>query len=681
MPTSEKITIRHLSRKAIIYVRQSSPNQVLTHQESSRLQYALRQRALNLGWRTDDIEVLDGDSGRTAAIPQSRDTFKELAAKVALGQVGIIFSTEVTRLSRNCSDWYPLLDVCGYQACLIADGDGIYDPGTINDRLLLGLKGTLSEMELHLIRTRMRTALLNKAERGELALQLPIGLVRDQLGRVEKNPNREVQQRIQLVFETFLEQRTASKVLKYLNQQNLSLPRRDRFGDLSWLPPSINAIIAILKNPAYAGAFVYGRTATAPRTPSAPRQTVKRLPIEEWKIRLNDKYPPYISWKNFEKIQAMLRDNHAEYERKKTRGVPRAGQSLLQGILYCGACGHKMLVEYRHGIQYLCAYIQLKHGGSRCQIMAANSIDHAVVEAFFQAISPVEVDLYSAALARHQQDEERARLACEQQLQRLRYEAEIARRQFNRVDPDNRLVASELEARWEAALRELKQAETLAEPASQEHISSFSLSPELRAALTSIGESLPRIWEQDLLSFEQKKALLRSLIEKVVLHRSAPDRAQIRIVWIGGETTTLAAPLLVNNFASLSTAGEMEKLIVKLATDGVCDEEIAEQLTEQGHRSPRQRIVLPSTVKTIRLKNGILQRKQSHPREIEGFLTVPQLAEALKVSVQYIYDRIHNGTIEIAKDTATGLYLFPNQPTTIKQFKQLIAGRFQNLRF
>jgi DNA invertase Pin-like site-specific DNA recombinase len=682
MTTSEKITTQHLSRTAIIYVRQSSPHQVLTHQESRRLQYDLRKRALSLGWREEDIEVLDGDLGLTAAIPHFRDAFNQLAAKVMIGQVGIILSTEVTRLSRNCTDWYPLLDVCGYKGCLIADGDGIYDPATINDRLLLGLKGTLSEMELHLIRTRMRAALLNKAQRGDLALQLPIGLVRDQLGRVQKHPDREVQQRIELVFQTFLERRTANKVLRYFDQQQLALPRRDRFGDLIWQPPSINAIIAILKNPAYAGAFVYGKTATSPRTPSAPRPVTKRLPIEEWKIRINDKYPAYISWEIFEKIQAMLRDNHAEYEQNKTRGVPRAGQSLLHGLLYCGSCGHKMMVEYKHGIQYLCDYIRRKHGGARCQLIPADSIDGAVVEAFFQAISPVELDALSSAVACYQHSQEKARQAQQQQIERLRYQAEIARRQFNRVDPDNRLVASELEARWEAALRELKQAETQAAQAAQNSLAPFTLSAELKAAFTSIGQTLPRLWKQDLLSQQQKKALLRCLIEKVVLHRIRPDLAQTRIVWIGGETTTLEVSLRVGRLAALSTADEMEKLIVKLASEGIDDEEIAKQLTALGHRSPKQQYVLPYTVKAIRLKRGITKEHgQSHPRKIDGRLTVSQLAETLKIPTHYIYDRIHNGTIEIAKDEATGLYLFPDQPTTIKQFKQLIAGRFQNLRF
>src|SRR6266566_8559516 len=260
MSTSELITSYHLQKKAVIYIRQSTLHQVINNQESLRLQYALRQRAESLGWRSDEIEVIDADLGVSGAFAKPRTGFQELVTKVTLGQVGIILSSEVTRLSRNCSDWYPLLDVCGYRGCLIADQDGIYDPGTTNGRLLLGLKGQLSELELHTIRARMTAGLLNKAERGALALQLPVGLVRDVTGTVRKDPHREVQDRLDLVFTTFLRVKSASKVLQFFNAHDLRLPRRDRFGDIIWKKPTVAAILQILKNPAYAGAFVYGKT-------------------------------------------------------------------------------------------------------------------------------------------------------------------------------------------------------------------------------------------------------------------------------------------------------------------------------------------------------------------------------------------------------------------------------------
>jgi DNA invertase Pin-like site-specific DNA recombinase len=347
MTTFELITAQHRARKAVIYIRQSSPHQPIDNQESLRLQYALRHRALELGWEASNIEIIDCDLGTTGASTEHREGFKELLMQVTLGEVGMILSFDVTRLSRNCSDWYPLLDVCGYRGCLIADRESVYDPASANGRLLLGLKGQLSELELHTIRTRLTAGLLNKAERGELALTLPIGLVRDPGGLVHKHPDQEVQSRLMLVFETFLQQRSASKVLRVFNEQALRLPRKDRFGDIIWRKPTVPAILSILKHPAYAGAFTYGRCRTVRTGPGPHQARQKRLPIEEWRIRVNDKYPAYISWETYEQIQAMLKDNHAEYDRNKTRGIPRPGSALLHGVVYCGECGHKMVVQYK----------------------------------------------------------------------------------------------------------------------------------------------------------------------------------------------------------------------------------------------------------------------------------------------------------------------------------------------
>lgn len=682
MNKSELVTTQHLTRKAIIYIRQSTPHQVLTNQESLQLQYALQKRAIQLGWRAEDIEIIDADLGLTAAAAQHREGFKDLVTRVTLGQVGIILSYEVQRLSRNQSDWYPLLDICGFKGCLIADRDGVYDPATANGRLLLGLKGTISEAELFTIRARMTAGLLNKAERGDLALRLPAGLIRDEMGKVHKDPDREVQHRIDLIFKTFLQLRTASKVLRFFNDHELKIPRRDRFGDLEWKKPTISAILSILKNPAYAGAFVYGRSRWLRTTSSPLANSVKRLPIEEWKIRVNDKYPAYVEWESFVKIQEMLKENYAEYDRNKTRGVPRPGKALLHGLVHCGECGHKMVVQYKHLTRYICNYLRQQYHVPVCQFIPTDGVDAAVVEAFFQALSPVELDIYTRAVAAQKQSDEKVDRARQQQLERLRYQAALAQRQFTRVDPDNRLVAAELEARWESALRDLRQAE---EATTQERhcpVIAFALTAELKTAFTAIGEKLPQIWDKEILSHQQKKALLRCLIDKVVVHRAARDRLQTRIVWKGGETTTLQIPIPVGSFAELSQAKEMEQLVLKLSAEGKSDQAIAEYLTSVGHRSPLHQYVLPSTVKNIRLNHRLfLKRSQSHPRRIAGHLTVPQLARALDLSKHWIYDRIHNGCIEVGKDTATGLYLFPDQPTTLKMFKELKAGRVLRLQF
>jgi DNA invertase Pin-like site-specific DNA recombinase/predicted DNA-binding protein YlxM (UPF0122 family) len=681
MSTSELVTHLHLARQAIIYIRQSTPHQVLSNQESLRLQYALQQRALELGWRADDIEIIDVDLGLTGASAQHREGFQELVSRVALEQVGIILSSEVTRLSRNCSDWYPLLDICGYKNCLIADRDGIYDPASPNGRLLLGLKGQLSELELHTIRARMTAGLLNKAKRGELALQLPVGLVRDETGKVVKDPHREVQDRLDLIFSTFLRLKSASKVLRFLNDQRLLIPRRDRFGDLAWKKPTVAAILATLKNPAYAGAFVYGRTRTT--RDASGKASLKSLPIDQWRILVKDKYPAYISWEMFEQIQAMLQDNYAEYDRNKSRGVPRPGAAMLHGLIYCGECGHKMVVQYKGGTRYLCNYLRQQYLVPVCQNIPGDPIDARVVEAFFQALSSIELDAYTRAIAAQKETDEKVEHARRQQLERLRYQAALAERQYNHVDPDNRLVAAELETRWEAALRALKQAEETYALEQQNREPPFALPTELREAFTAVGRKLPQVWDQPVLTRPHKKALLRCLIDKVVIHRLVPDRVQTRIVWRGGDTTTLEIPVPVGSFADLSTAAEMEQIILNLSRQGQSDEDIAAHLTALGHRSPMNpQRVLPNTVKIIRLKHDIFQkRSQSHPRHIKGYLTVPQIAKALDISRSWVYDRIHNGRIQIVKDAATGLYLFPDQPTTLEGFKKLKAGRLHSLRF
>jgi DNA invertase Pin-like site-specific DNA recombinase len=682
MSRSELVSSAHLQRKALIYIRQSTPHQVLSNQESLRLQYALQQRAVDLGWRQEDIEVIDADLGMTGASASHRLGFQGLVARVTLGQVGIILSVDVTRLSRNCSDWYPLLDVCGYRGCLIADRDGIYDPGSANGRLLLGLKGQLSELELHTIKARMTAGLLNKAQRGELALSLPIGLVRNAIGKVHKDPNREVQDRLALIFTTFLQARSASKVLQFLNTHDLCLPRRDRFGDVVWKKPTVAAILQILKNPAYAGAFVYGKTRSVRKDPTSPHTQEVRLPMDQWKIRINDIYPAYITWDTFEQIQQMLVENYAAYDRNKSRGVPRDGAALLHGMVYCGECGHKMVVQYKNGTRYLCNYLRQQYHVPVCQYIHADPVDEKIVEAFFQALSPVELDVYSAAVATQQATAQNVTHAHHQHLERLRYEATLAGRQFNHVDPDNRLVAAELEKRWEGALADLKQAEETEATRIISPPSLLALSSELQTAFRAIGQHLPALWQQGLVSQRHKKALLRALIDKVVVHRFARDQMQARIVWKGGETTTFVIPVPIGTFKDLAGAEDMERLILERSAAGILDEEIAQELTDLGYRSPMGLVVLPSTVKGIRLKQGIFhKRSQSHPRRIKGMLTISQIATALDIDPHWIYDRIHNGTIQVDKDPTTRLFLFPDSPTTLEQFRQLRSGTFQHLRF
>jgi DNA invertase Pin-like site-specific DNA recombinase len=682
MSMSETIPPAHLLRLAVVYVRQSSPHQVLTNRESLKLQYDLQDKAGAAGWSAKQIRIIDTDLGRTGRTTAGRPGFQELVTLVNQELVGIIFAYDVTRLARNCTDWYQLLDLCSWRHCLVGDQDGIYDPATPNGRLILGLKGLISELELHTIRARLTGGLLKKAQRGELALQLPIGLVRDVLGRVSKHPNQEVQDRLELVFTTFLQVKAACRVVRYFNDHDLLLPRRDRFGDLIWRKPTTPAVLSTLKNPAYAGAFVYGRTRTVPKADASGERTQKPLPIQEWKIRIPDKYPAYISWATFETIQDMIRDNHSEYDRNKTRGVPRPGKALLHGIISCGECGHKMVVQYKKGTRYLCNYLRQQYQVPVCQNLPGDPIDDHVVDAFFDVLSPAELDLYSKAVQALRQDDEQLRQAQQQQLERLRYQARLAERQFNQADPDNRLVSAELERRWEAALRALQEAEEKIQHEQQQPRLPEALSREEREAFLQAGKAIPQLWRQGRLSQQQKKSFLRCLIDKVVVHRSAPDAIRVRIVWRGGAATIKDIPVTVGALAKLSDGEEMEQEILELAKEGKDDEEIATLLSEKGYRSPKHDAVLPSTVRTIRLKQRLFRkRSQSHPRHIPGYLTVPQVAQSLGITPHWVYDRIHNGTIEVARDPETNLYMFPDKPNTIALFKLLRTGKIQNLRF
>jgi len=683
MTTSELITASHLSRKALIYIRQSSPNQAISNQESLRMQYALQQHAIELGWPEAAIQIIDSDLGTTAASAEHREGFKETLAQVTLGQVGLILSFDVTRLSRNCSDWYPLLDLCGYRDCLIADRDGVYDPGSPNGRLLLGLKGQISELELHTIKARMTAGILNKAKRGELALTLPAGFIRDAGGSVHKDPNTEVQSRLSLIFDTFLRLRAASQVLRAFNREQLTLPRRDRFGDVVWRKPTVSAILSILKHPAYAGAFTYGRTRTIRTGPGPHQARQKLMSQEDWKICVKDKYPAYISWETYEQIQTMLKENYAEYNRNQTRGVPRPGKALLHGMVYCGECAHKMVVQYKTGTRYLCNYLRQQYGVAVCQYIPADPIDDAVVDAFFKALSPVELDAYRQVMQARRQSDEALDLAQRQQLERLAYQVDLAQRQFNQVDPANRLVAAELERRFENALRELRAAQETYDNARSQPLAAAPVSAQLRSAFEAIGQQLPEIWKQDLLSQSQKKGLLRCLIDKVIIHRSQRDTVQTRIVWKGGVVSAMELPIAVGSWSELSKSSELEQHILEMHHQGLDDETIAQRLTAQGYRSPLDPgRLLPSTVKGIRLKHRVfVTRSQSHPRRIAGYLTIPQAAAALGISPHWFYDRIKKGMIVINRDQSTGLYLFPDTSQTLDQFRALQAGNLQQLSF
>ncbi|MCP4945029.1 MAG: recombinase family protein [Planctomycetaceae bacterium] len=669
MNSSDLVQPHHLKRRAVIYVRQSTPHQVANHQESLRLQYAMQTRAMDLGWHESNIEVIDADLGMTASDINSREGFQHLAARIALNEIGVVVAYDATRLARNCTHWYQLLDLCGGADCLITDRDGVYDAGNVNGRLLLGLKGQISEMELHTLKARLAAGLLNKAQRGELALLLPCGLERLATDEVVKCTDVSVQRVVSLVFKTVMRTRSATGTARFFVQEEIRLPIRDRFGDIQWRRATPEAVLRTVKNPAYAGAFVYGRTKTT-RLESGKKE-IKQLPIEQWRVCVKDVYPAYVSWDSYLQIQEMLSDN--SYRKSGARGAPQDGKALLQGIVYCGCCGHTIGSRERGELVYWCRALATNHGEPLCQNISSDTIDKHVLGQFFLALSAAEIDLSVASLDEVDGRRRQLVVAREDEVARCEHREQLARRQFNLADPENRLVASELERHWELALQEAEAARQRLEE--QLRTLTWSIPPDTRDALKDIGSALPSLWEQGMLTTVQMKSLVRTLIEKVVLKRVDEATVHVRIVWRSGETTS-SNVLCLKKYGRLDdmpNASSMKSRIVEMAREGKNDQEIAKQLTEQGYRGPQTPTVTIALVQRIRLANGIRQRSCAPHRE--GFWTVSELARELNMKRQWIYNQIAAGRLTPTKTPEFTIHLFPKCLETLDLVKQLAVDK------
>jgi DNA invertase Pin-like site-specific DNA recombinase len=678
--THAQVLPHHLTRKAVIYIRQSTGHQVLTNQESQKMQLAMKEHAVRLGFPENLIEIVEVDTGTSAQSTAGRRGYKNLLSELALGEIGVILSYESTRLSRNCSDWYPLLDLCALHHCLIADRDGVYDPSTPNGRLFLGMKGMISEIELHTLRGRLNAGIENKARRGELYIPLPAGFVRLENDKVVKDPDLQVQEVIALVFKTFLEQRSARKVANYFRRHGLLLPRQPLYEERTvFRPTSVGAITAILRNPAYAGAFVYGRTKTTRSSdPQRARWVTKRCPRDKWRVLLKDRWPGYIDWDTFERIQAMLSDNYADYNKKHSRGIPRDGLALLAGLVYCGRCGHKMSVRYPREIRYECDFQRVSSShDKRCQSLVTGPIDRYVQESFFSALTPVELDLYEEAQRRVMAQSDEVRSAQERHLQRLRYEVNLARRQYDRTDPEHRLVAFELERRWEAALSELQQAEQRYAKDQQQLQGQAArrIPVELRTAFASVRQALPGLWPK--MSREARKSLLRCLVDKVVLTRLPErERLKVRIVWRGGAYSETELMIGVSRLEDLSDYEGLKARILALAAEGKPDAEIAALLTAEGFHSAQRTYLTESAVTLTRQK---ALGPAGPRRPLSGKLSVSRAAALVGVSSSWLYSRIRRRVITMPRDDEFGIYLFSNDPETLTQLGRLRDGLIHNL--
>jgi excisionase family DNA binding protein len=647
MSDLDKITEQHRRLRAIVYVRQSSPGQVRNNHESRVLQYALRDRAIELGWLAESVSVVDEDLARSASSTNGRLGFKDLVAEVGLGRVGLILGIEVSRLVRNNADWYQLLDLCTMTGTLVADSDGIYCPGNFNDRMLLGLKGTLAEAELHLIRARLDGGLRNKAARGELELSLPVGLDRDEDGRIALAADEQVRHAIGRVFELWRRLGSARQVVVCLRDEGQRLPRRT-VGQrrVRWMPASYGAVHAFLTNPAYAGAFVFGRTQQKRELDGqgrVRRRTVE-LPIEAWSVCLPEHHPGYVSWQEYLATRERLRQNMRP--RGEGGGAAREGLALLQGILRCGRCGRRMQVAYsgREGQspRYACVRAHHHHGVDHpCQSLGGQRLDNAVAAAFLEAVSPAGVRACTEAVGElERQHEERLggqRLAVE----RAEFEAGRAQRQFDACEPENRLVARTLEAAWEQALARLEaERRKLAELEARRP---EPLTQDERQVLARLARDLPRLWNAPTTTPRDRKELLRTLVSEVVVTiKQEPRRGEVEVIWEGGARTELQVPLIRRGAERNRTNEDTVELIRRLAAH-TADYQIAAILNKQGRRTGTGLPFNQSRVKYVRQQHGIPAAPPPDPDG--GLLTIEQAAEQLGVSNATVYRWLRAGLL------------------------------------
>ncbi len=671
MSDRTKIQVGHLERTAYVYVRQSTPHQLEQNRESTQRQYALVERAGALGWRAERIQVIDEDLGLSGAGSAERAGFARLAAEVALGRVGIVLGLEASRLARNNADWYRLLDLCAMTDTLIGDSDGLYHPAQFNDRLLLGLKGTMSEAELHIIRARLDGGIRNKAARGELRRALPVGLVWGEAdGEVRFHSDAAVCAAVRAVFERFAELGSARRVWLWFRSEGLSFPLQSHtLAEIRWVEPTYTAIHNILTHPAYAGAYAYGRSRHERYVDASGqiRKRVRRLPRAQWAVLIRDHHPGFIDWATYEAIQERLATNTHPLPHT-AGGAAREGAALLQGLAVCGHCGRRLHTHYRgrHGTPgYHCAGKTVVNGrGLYCLSVGGVQIDAAVAGAFLQALAPAAVQAMVRAAEQIENDRDAALGQWRLALERARYAAQCAERRYRAVDPENRLVARGLEAEWERSLGALAAAE--AELAHRSAQQPRTLSPQERQRLEALGTDLEQVWNAPTTTDRDRKGLLRSLLEEVVVAVNREQAsARLTLRWRGGAITTLEIPLPRSHPPALRTDEDTIDLVRRLAVH-YPDAIVAGVLNRQGRRTVRGERFTASQVGNLRRYWKIPRFQPPATAPAEPALTIQDAAQILEVAPSTLHRWLNDGFIAGEQDT-------PGAPWRIRLTEELKA--------
>jgi DNA invertase Pin-like site-specific DNA recombinase len=647
---SAKITDQHRQRMAYVYLRQSTMGQVRHHQESTERQYAFQDKAQSLGWLPAKIRVLDRDLGMSGTQTKKRTDFRTLVADVSLGQVGAVFALEASRLARSNTDWYRLIELCSLTGTLIVDEDGCYDPADFNDGLLLGLKATMSQAELHFIRARLQGGKLNKAQKGELRFPLPVGLDYDDLHHILLDADAEVRGAVQILFTTFRELGTAYAVVQRFAEQRLLFPKRAYggawAGKLVWGRLTEGRVRGVLKNPAYAGVYAFGRYRCIKEVlaDGEIRARVKEMPRSSWLVCIQDHHPGYISFEEYLQNLDTLERNRTNTDDRLLGGPAREGLALLQGVLVCGVCGRRLTVRYtgNGGIYpvYECNW-RKREGLSRkaCMSVRCDLADHALGNRTLEILNTDQINLALETLQELEQRDEALSGQWRMRLERAEYEAQLAQRCYEQVDPANRLVAASLEKRWNDAL--LRWEEVRQQLAAFQRNQSRAVTAEQRAEILALAEDFPRLWQAPTTSARDKKRMLRLLIKDVTVEKLIETKQLVlHVRWQGGACEDLRVDLPLPIADRLRCSPELAEKVRELAAH-LFDDEIAVELNRAGYRSAKSGEFKASGVRWIRHRHRI----PSPPRHQPGELMVQQLADRFGVSCGVVYYWIETGVV------------------------------------
>jgi DNA invertase Pin-like site-specific DNA recombinase len=637
--SAHKIFPRHLDRLAVVYIRQSTQHQVDNNRESTELQYQLRRRAVGLGWADERVVIIDDDQGISGQSVENRPGFQRLLAEVSLGHIGIVFGREMSRLARSCKDWHHLLELCGIFQVLIADADGVYDPTDPNDRMLLGLRGMMSEAELHVLRSRLHQGKLNKARRGELFSCVPIGYVRSPEGGIALDPDEQVRSVVSLVFQKYTELGSLPKTHRFLIAHDIRLGLRvykgPGKGRLMWQRPRRSTLYQMLRHPFYAGAYVYGRCPLDPSRRAAGKKPGRRIaPPEEWTCLLRDKVPAYIAW---DEHQENLRRLAANDRGRGSKAVPGGAPTLLNGIVRCGHCQRPMKVANARRTahpRYVCDHEFMEYGGARCQSLTAAYPDRLIEQLVLQTVEPAALELSLRATEQIEQNQIQLHAHWKQRLERAEYETSRARRQYDAVEPENRLVARELERQWQQRLSERQQLEE--DYARFQSETPQQLADADRERIRRLTADLPALWQAETTTGAERRAVVRLLIEYVELTRCGEtERVAVAVHWRGGTVTRHDITQGLRRYTALGRYAALRERVIGLRGEGFTADQIAVTLNHEGYTVPRGEQFTGHRVRQLFVRFGLaglppgIRDQRDLPGQDEWWL--PALAAELKI--------------------------------------------------